>query len=246
MVDPTHVAAVGPAAAILFARICYRAGEGSWRATRDAMAQETGLSPDMIRTAVKVLRDREWVIAERSDTYDAALVWTPVFAGHAEMGEFPMSRLREIPTSDVGNFPISSYETLKTSPISPQPEPVLFTPVEAERPDPLAGFDEWYGLFPRKVAKGDARKAWTQVTRKTSADVILAGLRRNLATLQAKHAEGFCPYPASWLRAERWEDMPENVHPIRPPSSQWDMTPPPPGWVPPPPGNYDSLNANVR
>lgn len=228
MVDPTHVAAVGPAAAILYARIWWRAGDGVWRATREVMAQETGLTLDQIRTAVKLLRAREWVTAERAGAYDATLVWRPVFAGHAEKGNIPMSSEGNPAIStggnslglDVGNSPISSSETLKTIPPTPQGEQE--TPLFGSRPetpagDPLQGFDEWYGLFPRKVAKGDARKAWTQVTRRTAPAVILAGLRRTLTELQDQHVRGFCPYPASWLRAERWEDAADNVTPLRPP-----------------------------
>lgn len=113
MVDPEHVRLVGPAAAILFARICWRAehNDGSWRATRDDLRRETGLSMDMIRTAVKALRDQEWLTTERAGATDAALVWTPVLPGQADMGHFPTSTEGISPSLEVGDFPISSYET---------------------------------------------------------------------------------------------------------------------------------------
>lgn len=75
-------------------------------------------------------------------------------------------------------------------------------------------FAEWYAAYPRKKAKADALKAYRAARKKTSAETILIGLRRLLPELNAV-AETFRPYPASWLRAESWEDEPSNVHPIR-------------------------------
>lgn len=220
MVDPEHVAAVGPAAAILYARIFWRSQEGPWRASRAVMAQETGLSPEMIRTALRVLRDREWITGRRASAWDATVVWSPVSAGHTDSGDSltsivgnpALSTVVSPPTSIVRDLPTSpSVETPKTLPPTPQGESVLPGTGTA---GPLAGFDDWYALFPRKVAKAAARKAWTQVTRSTRPDVIIAGLRRGLPELQAAHARGFCPHPASWLRAERWEDD-TTVTPLR-------------------------------
>ena len=119
MVDPEHVRLIGPAAAILFDRICWRArhGDGSWRATREDFRRETGLTPDMIRRAVKVLRDAEWVTTERSGTLDAALIWTPVFPGEGHIGISPTSSEGISPSVEVGVFPNSSYETDKELPL---------------------------------------------------------------------------------------------------------------------------------
>ena len=113
MVDPSHVAAVGPAAAILFARIVWRSQQaGEWAASRDELSRETGLSPDMIRTAVRVLRERHWVETRRAGPQDATTVWTPVFAGQAELGNIPTSP-GEIPPMELGESPRSSIETGK-------------------------------------------------------------------------------------------------------------------------------------
>lgn len=84
MVDAAHVAEVGPAAAILYARILWRAErDGQWEATKALLARETGLTPGMLRTATQVLRDRGWVTATRKSSDDPTLVWAPVVAGQA-------------------------------------------------------------------------------------------------------------------------------------------------------------------
>lgn len=72
------------------------------------------------------------------------------------------------------------------------------------------GFDEFWKAYPKKVAKGDAAKAWKQTARKRPAMPEL------LAALEAAKAgwrdRQFIPYPASWLRAERWADEQESYN----------------------------------
>lgn len=64
------------------------------------------------------------------------------------------------------------------------------------------GFDLFWAAYPRKVAKPDAQKAWKQVTKKHDPQVILAGLE----TYGFSSDGRFVPYPATWLRRERWLD----------------------------------------
>ena len=69
-------------------------------------------------------------------------------------------------------------------------------------------FDAFYKAYPRKVAKGDARKAW-QSTKKIRPPLakILAALQAQCNTEQwLKDNHAYIPYPATWLRAERWDD----------------------------------------
>lgn len=252
MVDPAHVAEVGPAAALLYGRIVWRSQQtGTWRATRRQLRDETGLTDAMLRTAVAVLRSREWVTADRTSSEDATLIWRPLLASdlHVDDSAPPPVESAPPPGSSTPTPPVesamSSYETGKTYPLPPAggDEPDLFGtevgPRETPPPDPLAGFDEWWSLYPHKVAKGDARKAWATVTKRTTPEVITAGLRRQVRDLTDAKERGFCPYPATWLRRERWEDeAPTNVHPIRrdaPPSAwgteydpEWERQLPPP------------------
>lgn len=126
-VDPTHVAALGPAAAILFARIAWRAeATGEWRATRRMLQQETGLTEPMIRTAITVLREAEWIETRRTSPEDATLIWTPIHAGHADIAE--SARGVRIPPPPPAESAISSLETVDTSPPTPSGEDGLFSP----------------------------------------------------------------------------------------------------------------------
>lgn len=65
-------------------------------------------------------------------------------------------------------------------------------------------FAAFWDIYPRRVAKIDARKAFAQARRLATADEILAGVARYLAHLPDDIR--FLPYPATWLRAGRWMD----------------------------------------
>jgi hypothetical protein len=69
----------------------------------------------------------------------------------------------------------------------------------------LDSFDEFWKLYPKRVAKADAIKAWSKATKKKTADELLK--------LTKAYAEGklpedkYIPYPASWLNKELYESV---------------------------------------
>ena len=68
-----------------------------------------------------------------------------------------------------------------------------------------ADFDAWWQHAPRKVAKGQARKAYKTALKKTDADTLLAGIKRYAAGVRGKDPE-FIRYPATWPNGEGWLD----------------------------------------
>lgn len=73
---------------------------------------------------------------------------------------------------------------------------------------PDTDFDAFWALYPKKKSKGEAKKAWAQL--KPSREIISA-IMAKLPLLAASHdwtKEGgqYVPNPATWLRAEGWED----------------------------------------
>jgi len=76
-------------------------------------------------------------------------------------------------------------------------------------------FDQFWANYPKKVAKADARKAWLQ-TKDVRPDIakLLSAITAACKTEQwMKSGGSFIPYPATWLRGERWEDELEVVLP---------------------------------
>lgn len=72
----------------------------------------------------------------------------------------------------------------------------------------MEDFDTFWKSYPRKVAKGDARKAWNQTEKiRPSLDLILEAIENQKNTQQWIENGGiYIPYPATWLRQERWDD----------------------------------------
>jgi hypothetical protein len=78
-------------------------------------------------------------------------------------------------------------------------------------------FAEFWAAYPRKVAKGAARKAYRNALRRASHAEIMAGLK------QYKPDPKFIAHPSSWLNADRWLDEAEKVVSFRPsgPKRTW-------------------------
>ena len=69
-------------------------------------------------------------------------------------------------------------------------------------PDPM--FEEFWKTYPRKEAKGTARRAWLKAIRVGAPDLIIAGaLRYNN---DPNRDPGFTAHAATWLNGERWLD----------------------------------------
>lgn len=68
-------------------------------------------------------------------------------------------------------------------------------------------FDQFWTEYPRKVAKPEAKKAWTKVVKSNDPDEIINGAIRYAENLRDHKTETkFYAHPATWLRAERWND----------------------------------------
>jgi len=66
-------------------------------------------------------------------------------------------------------------------------------------------FDNFWKLYPKKVAKADALKAWKVATKKKTADELL---KLTKAYAEGKLPEGkYIPYPASWLNKGLYESV---------------------------------------
>lgn len=70
----------------------------------------------------------------------------------------------------------------------------------------------FWAAYPRRVAKKEARKAWAQICPTSEqVDAMIAALAWQVRQPAWTRGHEFIPHPASWLRAERWEDEPPVV-----------------------------------
>lgn len=79
----------------------------------------------------------------------------------------------------------------------------------ADRPRATArdrdlAFEAFWLVYPRKIGKGQARKAWIAAAKQADPDTIMAGAMR--LAQQPGRDEKFTPHPSTWLNGERWLD----------------------------------------
>jgi hypothetical protein len=106
---------------------------------------------------------------------------------------------------------------------SPAPEsgegPGLFEAPESETNELEArrearnttAFEEFWSIYPRRVAKGAALKAWTKALRDVPADTVLAGARAYAAAREGQEPR-YTKHPTTWLNQGCWDDE----HPAAP------------------------------
>ena len=78
---------------------------------------------------------------------------------------------------------------------------------------PDEDFNRFWAAYPRRVKRVDALKAWTTLDPSPSLiDAILTALAWQMEQPSWQQNGGqFVPYPASWIRAERWTDEPPSA-----------------------------------
>lgn len=69
-------------------------------------------------------------------------------------------------------------------------------------------FDEFWEIYPRKVGKGAAQKAWNKLKPDSDlADRIMGAVREQKRSVQwTKDGGQYIPNPTTWLNQQRWED----------------------------------------
>lgn len=74
--------------------------------------------------------------------------------------------------------------------------------------EPPPGWEHFWAVYPRKVDKKAALKAWTKLAPDSVLiDRIIAAVGIHKTTDEWNQDGGkFVPYPASWLNGRRWED----------------------------------------
>lgn len=71
----------------------------------------------------------------------------------------------------------------------------------------LIGFDEFWKVYPRRVAKLAAMRAWNKVWKESGA--IMEGLKPWLDSREWADPL-YIPHPSTFLNQRRWEDQPVN------------------------------------
>lgn len=110
------------------------------------------------------------------------------------------------PLNDVHPYPCMTF-TPTPEPRSPKPslEPSKEPNTSSKDDEVNYYFDQLWSLYPRKVGKGQARKAFKAASKKADFYDLLPKLMDYVQTLEGKDKQ-FIPHLATWLNGERWED----------------------------------------
>lgn len=127
----------------------------------------------------------------------------------------------------------------EVTPTRPDPtRPTTDTPSRKRDAKPASeqagdDFARFWELYPHKVGKQAAAKAWTKALQHAEVPAVAAGLRNALDvwTAEGRVREGrvvgrdhFVPHPSTWLSEGRWEDeqtaLPAEVPTVRPPTAR--------------------------
>jgi predicted transcriptional regulator len=158
--------------------------------TYGQIERQTTLGRYAINEAIKVLTDKGWLRTERTKK------------DNGQFGPTSFHILDPEAIDSVADDSSAGHSTME------QPTDIKNTNYLEKTKDKekhLKEFDEFWKLYPKKIAKADALKAWNKATKKKTADELLK--------LTKAYAEGklpedkYIPYPASWLNKELYESV---------------------------------------
>lgn len=156
-------------------------------------------SDDTIGRALKSLRARGVVIAEQlsPDARDRSLYYRINYSALSEID----GGSAECTTATCGNGRSHSAAIpIKDRDYTENPQ--------APKGAGLAGFAEFWTLYPKKVGKDAAEKSWNRkVKTKTTAEEVMTALKAHTKNeAWARDGGQYIPNPATWLNQGRWKD----------------------------------------
>lgn len=107
------------------------------------------------------------------------------------------------PVTETSNSTPLTPDLISLSGADPEPSQPIEEISERDEPKP-AGFLEFWDLYPKKVGKGEALRAWKR--KKPPLPKVRATLEWQKRSRQ--WLDGIIPNPATWLNQGRWEDEP--------------------------------------
>jgi predicted transcriptional regulator len=161
--------------------------------TYGQIERQTTLGRYAINEAIRVLTDKGWLRTERTKKDNGQFGPTSF---HILDPEQPSEVNPVAGDSSAGHSTMEQPTDIKNT---------NYLEKTKDKEKHLKDFDEFWKLYPKKVAKADALKAWNKAIKTKTAERLLE--------LTKAYAEGklpddkYIPYPASWLNKELYESV---------------------------------------
>lgn len=112
-----------------------------------------------------------------------------------------------------------NYTPSKARALTLAPEPVQASSAVAD-----GGFDDFWKLYPRKVGKAPARKAWSKARKSVSAERLVQALEVFQATEWRDRPQDKLPHCTTWLNTQPWTDLEDLTAVAEPAENPIDRT----------------------
>ena len=183
-----------------------------WMAT-DNLAAKTRTSRRTTQKAIDQLCEDFFIVETRPANQHQPATYRFLFP--------PVDIVYETRTGVQSVHPGVQSTTPRGATTAPEPnttqEPKLLRSPDGE------AFKQWWTIYPKKVNKQQAVKAWNRHTKTVDPEHIIEATRKQLATPETPLSRDnqYIPYPASWLNAGSYDnDLPA---PATEPARQYDQ-----------------------
>lgn len=169
-----------------------------WEYSINGLASICKEGPDCIRTTIKELEDNGYITRNRIRSENGKLGATEYIIREHPVEEVKQEQpILENPTQDITAQDITGQiNTNVVNNVSKKECNNIY----------ISLFDEFWRIYPRRVGKTDAFKAWKRLKPdNTLLTAMIIAINKQKQTEQWQN-EKFIPYPASWLNGRRWED----------------------------------------
>lgn len=187
----------------------------NWTIRSTQLATEGGEGRDAIRSALAELRNYGYLHIEKVRMADGTFMTEQVVYDH------PAAKALVAPETENPASENQASENQASVFQAPLEETVRSTKKEETKRKTKSissssvddGFEKFWTIYPRKVGKGAAFKAWKKA-RKTASDEQIIAACNLYAVLRRTQDPQYTAHPATWLNQERWLD--ETVTPEQP------------------------------
>jgi predicted transcriptional regulator len=156
--------------------------------TYGQIERQTTLGRYAINEAIKVLTDKGWLRTERTKK---------------DNGQFGPTSFHILDPEAVDSVADDSSVGDSTMEQPTDNKNTNYLENTKDKEKHLESFEMFWKLYPKRIAKADALKAWKQATKKKTADELIALTK---AYSESKLPDmTYIPYPASWLNKGLYE-----------------------------------------